>query len=82
VKREAWNGGSVHDTWMESGGRPRRRTGVDPARSRDRPCLGAAYEYADLGSADINTTRRTGTVQGDYDTNSLNVFNLTVVRRF
>jgi long-chain fatty acid transport protein len=44
--------------------------------------IGFAYEYASLGGADINTTRRTGTVQGDYETNSLNVFNLTVVRRF
>jgi long-chain fatty acid transport protein len=48
----------------------------------DAYTIGAAYEYANLGSADIDTTRRSGTVQGDYQTNSLNVFNLTVVRRF
>jgi long-chain fatty acid transport protein len=44
--------------------------------------IGAAYEYANLGSANIDTTRPSGTVQGDYQANSLNVFNLTVVRRF
>ncbi len=44
--------------------------------------VGAAYEYASLGSADIKTTRPSGTVQGSYDPNSLNVFNFNVVRRF
>lgn len=44
--------------------------------------IGAAYEYANLGSANIDVDRPTGTVQGDYRANSLNVFNLTVLRRF
>jgi hypothetical protein len=44
--------------------------------------IGFAYEYANLGSADLNVTRPTGTLQGDYRANSLNVFNLTVLRRF
>jgi len=44
--------------------------------------IGFAYEYADLGSADIDVTRPSGTVQGDYEANSLNVFNLTVLHRF
>jgi len=44
--------------------------------------IGAAYEYASLGSADIKSTRPSGTVQGSYDPNSLNVFNFNVVRRF
>lgn len=44
--------------------------------------IGAAYEYASLGSAPLDVTRQGGTVQGDYATNSLNVFNFTVIRRF
>jgi long-chain fatty acid transport protein len=44
--------------------------------------LGFSYEYADLGSASINTTRPAGTTQGNYQPNSLNVFNFTVIRRF
>ena len=42
-----------------------------------------AYEYASLGSAPINQTRGplTGTLQGDYQTNSLNVFEVTVNHR-
>lgn len=44
--------------------------------------IGFAYEYADLGSAGVDQARRTGIVQGDYQANSLNVFNLTVLRRF
>lgn len=44
--------------------------------------VSAAYEYADLGSAPINVQRPSGTVAGDYQTNSLNVFNFTVARRF
>jgi long-chain fatty acid transport protein len=44
--------------------------------------IGLAYEYASLGSADINVSRAAGVVQGDYQANSLNVFNLTVLRRF
>lgn len=44
--------------------------------------VGAAYEYADLGKANIDRTRPSGVLQGDYSTNSLNVFALTVIRRF
>lgn len=48
----------------------------------DAYAIGAACEYANLGSAGINTTRPSGTMQGDYEATSLNVFNLTVLRRF
>lgn len=43
-----------------------------------------AYEYVRLGSAAIDTTRGplAGTLQGDYQTNSLNVFGFTVAHRF
>ena len=43
-----------------------------------------AYQYANLGSAPIDTTRGplAGTLQGDYDSNSLNVIGFTVARRF
>jgi long-chain fatty acid transport protein len=46
--------------------------------------LSFAYEFASLGSAPINTTRGplAGTLQGDYSTNSLNVFGFTVAHRF
>ena len=44
--------------------------------------IGASYEYASLGGANIDVTRPAGRVQGDYQTNSLNVFSLTVIRRF
>ncbi len=46
--------------------------------------IGFAYEFVSLGNADINQSANAvkGTVQGDYDQNSLNVFNLTVIRRF
>ena len=44
--------------------------------------VSAAYEYAALGSAPVNVQRPSGTVEGDYQTNSLNVFNFTVARRF
>jgi long-chain fatty acid transport protein len=42
-----------------------------------------AYEYAHLGSNPINQTRGplAGTLQGDYQTNSLNVFEVTVNHR-
>lgn len=55
--------------------------GVQYDANRDYT-IGFAYEYANLGSASVDTTRRTGTLQGDYQSNSLNVFNLTVLRRF
>jgi len=50
----------------------------------DTYTLGFAYEYASLGSAPINTTRSalSGTLQGDYSTNSLNVIQFTVNHRF
>jgi len=43
-----------------------------------------AYEYASLGSASINATRGplAGTLQGDYQTNSLNVIGFTVAHNF
>lgn len=46
--------------------------------------LGLAYEYVDLGSAPIDTTRGplAGTLQGDYGTNMLNVVGLTIAYRF
>lgn len=44
--------------------------------------VGAAYEYANLGGANVDVTRASGRVQGDYQANSLNVFNFTVLRRF
>ena len=46
--------------------------------------LSFAYEYVDLGSAPINTTRGplAGTLQGDSSTNSLNVIGFTVAHRF
>jgi long-chain fatty acid transport protein len=50
----------------------------------ERYTLGLAYEYASLGDAPIDTTRnaRTGTLQGDYSSNSLNVVGFTVQHRF
>ena len=46
--------------------------------------LSFGYEYASLGSAPINTTRGAlaGTLQGDYQANSLNVIGCTVAHRF
>jgi len=46
--------------------------------------LGFAYEYGNLGSAPINRTRGplAGTLEGDYQANSLNVFNINVIHRF
>lgn len=46
--------------------------------------LGLAYEYVNLGSAPIDTTRGplAGTLQGKYDTNMLNVVGLTIAYRF
>ena len=46
--------------------------------------LGLAYEFVDLGSAPIDTTRGplAGTLQGDYGTNMLNVVGLTIAYRF
>jgi long-chain fatty acid transport protein len=46
--------------------------------------LGFAYEYANLGSAPVNQMRGplAGTVEGDYQANSLNVFNINVIHRF
>ena len=43
-----------------------------------------AYEYVSLGKAPINTTRGplAGPLQGDYESNSLNVIGFTVSHRF
>ena len=48
----------------------------------DQYTVGAGYEFASLGKDRIDVARPSGTVQGDYQTNSLNVFNFTVQRRF
>lgn len=54
-------------------------TGVQYALS-DVLTLGGAYEYFNLGSADINRSRGplSGTLQGDYSTNEVHFFNMTV----
>lgn len=53
------------------------------SRTRAMPTTPSAPPTSvDLGSADINITRSSGTVPGDYRTNSLNVFNFNIVRRF
>ena len=46
--------------------------------------LSFAYEYVDLGSASIDSTRGplAGALQGDYQANSLNVLGFTVAHRF
>lgn len=46
--------------------------------------LSFAYEYVNLGDAAIDSTRGplAGTLQGDYDANSLNVFGFTIAHRF
>ncbi len=54
-------------------------TGVQYALS-DVLSLGGAYEYANLGDASINRSRGplAGTLQGDYSTNEVHFFNVTV----
>jgi long-chain fatty acid transport protein len=57
-------------------------TGVQYALN-DRITLGAAYEYLNLGSADIDQSRPlAGTLQGDYKTNEIHFFNVTVGWKF
>lgn len=54
-------------------------TGVQYALN-DAMTLGGAYEYLNLGSADINRSRGplAGTLQGDYSTNEVHFFNVTL----
>jgi long-chain fatty acid transport protein len=57
-------------------------TGVQYALD-DSITLGAAYEYINLGDADINRSRPlAGTLSGNYATNEVHVFNVTVSWRF
>lgn len=46
----------------------------------DTMTLGGAYEYFNLGNADINRSRGplAGTLQGDYSTNEVHFFNVTL----
>lgn len=57
-------------------------TGIQYAFS-DRITLGVAYEYLNLGSADIDRSRPlAGTIKGDYSTNEIHWFNMTVAWKF
>jgi long-chain fatty acid transport protein len=57
-------------------------TGVQYALD-DRVTLGAAYEYLSLGDADINRSRPlAGTLSGNYSTNEVHVFNVTIAWKF
>jgi long-chain fatty acid transport protein len=57
-------------------------TGVQYALS-DRITLGAAYEYLNLGSAKIDRSRPlAGTLKGDYSTNEIHWFNVTMAWKF
>ena len=60
----------------------RAGTGVQYALN-DRITLGAAYEYLNLGSANIDRSRPlAGTLQGDYATNEIHFFNVTASWKF
>jgi long-chain fatty acid transport protein len=60
----------------------RAGTGVQYAVS-DRITLGAAYEYLNLGSNDIDRSRPlAGTLQGKYSTNEIHFFNTTLNWKF
>ncbi len=53
-------------------------TGVQYALN-ERATLGAAYEYLNLGDADLERSRPlAGTLQGDYSTNEIHFFNATL----
>ena len=54
-------------------------TGVQYALS-DVLTLGTAYEYLNLGKADLDRSRGplAGTLQGDYSTNEVHFFNVTL----
>ncbi len=52
-------------------------------RLNERVTIGAAYEYLNLGEADINRSRPlAGTLQGNYSTNEIHFFNATVSWKF
>ena len=49
----------------------------------DRATIGAAYEYLNLGEADIDCQRPlAGTLQGNYSTNEIHWFNVTLSWKF
>jgi long-chain fatty acid transport protein len=57
-------------------------TGVQYALS-ERLTIGVAYEYLNLGEADINRSKPlAGTIQGKYSTNEIHFFNATVSWKF
>lgn len=57
-------------------------TGVQYALS-ERITIGAAYEYENLGDADIDRSKPlAGTIQGKYSTNEIHWFNMTVAWKF
>ena len=57
-------------------------TGVQYALN-DRATIGAAYEYLNLGEADIDRQRPlAGTLQGNYSTNEIHWFNVTLSWKF
>jgi long-chain fatty acid transport protein len=57
-------------------------TGVQYALN-DRATIGAAYEYLNLGEADINRSKPlAGTIQGNYSTNEIHFFNATLSWKF
>ena len=57
-------------------------TGVQYALN-DRVTIGAAYEYLNLGEADISRSRPlAGTLQGNYSTNEIHFFNATLSWKF
>ena len=57
-------------------------TGVQYALN-DRATIGAAYEYLNLGEADISRSRPlAGTLQGNYSTNEIHLFNVTLSWKF
>ena len=58
-------------------------TGVQYALN-DRATIGAAYEYLNLGDADLDRNRGplAGRIQGDYSTNEIHFFNATLSWKF
>ena len=57
-------------------------TGVQYALN-ERMTIGAAYEYLNLGEADISRSRPlAGTLQGNYSTNEIHFFNATLSWKF
>jgi len=50
----------------------------------DRITLGLAYTFIDAGSAGVNETRGplSGTIQGDFSSNYINVVALNIAMRF